>query len=93
MIAAEPSLQTAISDEQFEGVLEAIGDFIDLKSPYTIGHSRSVAELAASAGAHVRATRDEVAALRRAGLVHDFGRLGVSRTRFGTNEDRSRRRR
>ena len=50
VIAAEPSLGTVMSDEQFEDVLEAIADFVDLKSPYTIGHSRGVADLAAAAG-------------------------------------------
>lgn len=78
VIAAEPALETVISDEQFEGVLEAIGDFIDLKSPYTIGHSRNVADLAAAA-AHLHGLpNDDVTTIRRAGLVHDFGRLGVS---------------
>src|SRR5439155_10578556 len=50
----------------------------DLKSPYTLGHSRAVAELAAAAGRQVNMTDDDVRTLYRAGLVHDFGRLGVS---------------
>src|SRR5262249_57354403 len=49
VLAAEPSLQSVISDAQFEGVLEAIADFVDLRSPFTIGHSRGVADLAAGA--------------------------------------------
>lgn len=78
VIAAEPSLEAVVSDEQFENVLEAIADFIDLKSPYTIGHSRSVAGLAAEAGRASGLPNSDVITLRRAGLVHDFGRLGVS---------------
>lgn len=78
VIAAEPSLETVISEEKFEEVLEAIADFIDLKSPYTIGHSRGVADLAAEAARAYGLPGDEVVTLRRAGLVHDFGRLGVS---------------
>jgi HD-GYP domain-containing protein (c-di-GMP phosphodiesterase class II) len=78
VLAAEPSLQTVISAGRFEGVLEAIGDFIDLKSPYTIGHSRGVADLAAAAARDYGLPDGEVVAVRRAGLVHDFGRLGVS---------------
>jgi HD-GYP domain-containing protein (c-di-GMP phosphodiesterase class II) len=78
VIAAEPSLAAVISDERFEEVLEAIGDFVDLKSPYTIGHSRGVADLAAGAARSHGLPAGEVAAVRRAGLVHDFGRLGVS---------------
>ena len=78
VIAAEPSLETVVSEEQFEDVLEAIADFVDLKSPYTIGHSRGVADLAAAAGRAARLPNDEIIMIRRAGLVHDFGRLGVS---------------
>ena len=55
VIAAEPTLAPVISDEQFEDVLEAIADFVDLKSPYTIGHSRGVADLAAAGRAGLRA--------------------------------------
>jgi HD-GYP domain-containing protein (c-di-GMP phosphodiesterase class II) len=78
VLAAEPSLRAAISDGQFEGALEAVGDFIDLKSPYTIGHSRGVADLVAAAARDYGLPDGEVVAVRRAGLVHDFGRLGVS---------------
>ena len=78
VIAAEPSLAGALSDEDLDAALEAIGDFSDLKSPWTIGHSRGVAELAAEAGRGSGLPPSDVTALRRAGLVHDIGRLGVS---------------
>jgi HD-GYP domain-containing protein (c-di-GMP phosphodiesterase class II)/DNA-binding CsgD family transcriptional regulator len=78
VIAAEPALQVHISDAQLETALEAIGDFIDIKSPYTIGHSRSVADLAAAAARDYGLSEVEKTTLRRAALVHDFGRLGVS---------------
>lgn len=78
VLAAEPSLQTMIADDRFEGALEAVADFIDLKSPFTIGHSRGVADLAAGAARDLGLPPDDVVAVRRAGLVHDFGRLGVS---------------
>ena len=58
--------------------LEAIANFIDLKSPYTLGHARAVADLAGDAAAGIRLPETKVRLLRRAGLVHDFGRLGVS---------------
>lgn len=78
VLAAEPSLKTVISERQFETALEAVADFVDLKSPYTIGHSRGVADLAAGAARDLGLPEGEVVAVRRAGLVHDFGRLGVS---------------
>jgi HD-GYP domain-containing protein (c-di-GMP phosphodiesterase class II) len=78
VIAAEPALETVVSDQKFEDVLEAIGDFADLKSPWILGHSRGVADLAAEAARGYRLPEREVVTLRRAALVHDLGRLGVS---------------
>ncbi|HEX3976660.1 MAG TPA: HD domain-containing phosphohydrolase [Solirubrobacteraceae bacterium] len=78
VIAAEPALALVLSDEQLDASLQAIADFVDIKSPWTIGHSRAVAELAAKAARGLGLSDDDVVLLRRAGLVHDLGRLGVS---------------
>src|SRR5919202_1360639 len=80
VIAAEPALEVMVSDEKFEDVLEAIGDFTDLKSPWTIGHSRGVADLAAEAARGYGMPEPDAVTIRRAGLVHDLGRLGISNT-------------
>jgi HD-GYP domain-containing protein (c-di-GMP phosphodiesterase class II) len=60
-----PTASRELSDDELDRVLAAIADFVDLKSPYTLGHSRGVAN-----------TRT----VRRAGLVHDLGRMGVANT-------------
>ncbi len=78
VIAAEPALAVVLSDEQLDTSLEAIADFVDIKSPWTIGHSRGVAELAAEAARGLGRSDDDVILVRRAGLLHDLGRLGVS---------------
>ena len=78
VIDAEPALAAVLSGERFDQALEAVARFIDLKSPYTLGHARAVADLAAVAGEQLRLPAPEVRALRRAGFVHGFGRLGVS---------------
>jgi HD-GYP domain-containing protein (c-di-GMP phosphodiesterase class II) len=78
VIDAEPSLAIALTDDECDDALCAIGRFVDLKSPYTGGHSRAVAELAAASGQELGRPADEVRLLHRAGLVHGFGRLGVS---------------
>ncbi len=78
VIDAEPTLAMRLSEEEFEEALLAIADFVDLKSPYSLGHSRAVAELAAEAGSRSGLPPEEVRMLRRAGLVHCFGKLGVS---------------
>ena len=56
----------------------ALGDFVDLKCPFTLGHSRAVADLAARAAVQLGLDADEVVAVRRAGHVHDIGRIGCS---------------
>jgi HD-GYP domain-containing protein (c-di-GMP phosphodiesterase class II) len=78
VIEAEPALAVMLSAERFDAALLAVANFVDLKSPYTLGHARAVADLAAEAGAQLAVSEDVVRTLRRAGLVHDLGRLGVS---------------
>jgi HD-GYP domain-containing protein (c-di-GMP phosphodiesterase class II) len=78
VIGAEPALAVVLSGERVDAALAAVADFVDLKSPYSLGHARAVAELAAGAGERLGLGPDEVVTLRRAGLVHDLGRLGIS---------------
>src|SRR4029077_19892762 len=78
VIGAEPALGVYLTPEQFDQALEAVADFVDLKSPYTLGHARAVAALAAAAGEHLGIAGVGVVSLRRAALVHGLGRLGVS---------------
>jgi DNA-binding CsgD family transcriptional regulator len=78
VIASEPALAIALSPEQLDSALAAIANFVDLKSPFTLGHSVAVADLAEEAGRKLRLPPEQLLPLRRAGLVHGFGRLGVS---------------
>jgi HD-GYP domain-containing protein (c-di-GMP phosphodiesterase class II) len=78
VIEAEPALAVVLDGERFDAALLAIGNFVDLKSPYFLGHARAVAELAAEAGASAGLPDVDVRSLRRAGLVHGLGRLGIS---------------
>jgi HD-GYP domain-containing protein (c-di-GMP phosphodiesterase class II) len=78
VIEGEPALAVVLTDAQFDSALVAIANFIDLKSPYMLGHSAAVGALAAAAGSALGLSAAEVQALRRAGLVHAFGRLGIS---------------
>src|SRR3954471_6861543 len=78
VIAAEPMLAVVLSGDRLDRALVALADFIDIKSPYFLGHSRGVAELAAEAAKRLDSSYTEQRTLYRAGLVHDWGRLGVS---------------
>src|SRR5258708_2704137 len=78
VIDAEQALRVVLSEDQFDAALLAIANFIDLKSPYSLGHSAAVAELCADAAVALGRSSSDVQTVRRAGLVHGFGRLGVS---------------
>jgi HD-GYP domain-containing protein (c-di-GMP phosphodiesterase class II) len=78
VIGAEPALGALLTGAELDAALEAIADFTDVKSPYTIGHSRGVADLAGEAARTIGLGGEASKLVRRAGLVHDLGRLGVS---------------
>jgi HD-GYP domain-containing protein (c-di-GMP phosphodiesterase class II) len=69
---AEPTPQPRCPRSELEGLARAIADFADLKSPWTLGHSPAVAELAAAA-----ARPEDRETLMLAGLLHDLGRVAV----------------
>jgi HD-GYP domain-containing protein (c-di-GMP phosphodiesterase class II) len=78
VIAAEPELAVVLSEDAFDDALVAIADFVDLKSPYFLGHARAVAGLTTAAAERLGWDEASGVTLRRAGLVHDLGRLGIS---------------
>lgn len=71
-------LTLAADDDRIDGVCEAFAQVIDAKSPYTYRHSDRVAEIAVSVGARLGLPAAELRDLRRAGLLHDIGKLAVS---------------
>jgi HD-GYP domain-containing protein (c-di-GMP phosphodiesterase class II) len=73
-----PDRSTRLDEDALDALLVALGDFVDLKCPFTLGHSRAVAALAVDAATAAGLEADNVALIRRAGHVHDLGRIGVS---------------
>jgi HD domain len=89
VIDAEPALAMRMSPDQFDAALDAVATFVDLKSPYMLGHARAVSELARDAGVKLGLAGDDLTALRRAGRARSraVGRiqfhLGQARTARG----------
>lgn len=77
-LRAAPDRQQRLDDQSLTGLLVALGDFVDLKCPFTFGHTRAVARLAGDAALVAGVDADTAELTRRAGHVHDLGRIGVS---------------
>ena len=78
VIDGEPGLTRRLSPTECDDALAAVGRFIDLKSPYTLGHSAAVAALAQAAAVELGLTDADRRLVHRAAMVAGFGRLGVS---------------
>ncbi|MBV9895809.1 MAG: HD domain-containing protein [Chloroflexi bacterium] len=83
VLELEPGEHGCLSEVELDRACEALADFADIKSPFTLGHSSAVASLAAGAGRRAGLVQEDVTALRRAGLLHDIGRAGVSASIWG----------
>jgi HD-GYP domain-containing protein (c-di-GMP phosphodiesterase class II) len=77
VLALEPEPQAVMSDAELDEACLAMADFADLKSPYSVGHSRAVSALAAEAGRRCGLPEADAVVLSRAGLLHDIGQVGV----------------
>jgi HD-GYP domain-containing protein (c-di-GMP phosphodiesterase class II) len=76
-LAVEPQPWLTLEGAAIDRALAAMGDFTDLASPHLVGHSAGVAELASAAAERHGLSVPEVVLVRRAGLVHDLGRVAV----------------
>lgn len=75
----EPKDRIIVADaSRIDNVAEAFARVIDAKSPYTGQHSGGVARIAIGMANHAGVPREERTLLRRAALLHDIGKLGVS---------------
>jgi len=63
--------------ERAESVLFTLAQSIEGKDPYTHGHCERLAEYSVRLGKHLGLSQDEITALRRAGVVHDVGKIAV----------------
>lgn len=77
ILALEPGPPTLLDEAGCEEAFLAIADMIDMRMPFTHGHSRAVSALAEAAARHMGLSPADVRALRWAGLIHDIGELIV----------------
>lgn len=63
--------------EQAESVVLTLARSIEGKDPYTEGHCERLADLSARLGERIGLPSEQITALRRAGIVHDIGKVAV----------------
>jgi PAS domain S-box-containing protein len=64
-------------DESLEDTVGAIASTIELRDPYTAGHQRRVAKLAAAIARQMGLSDDRTRGIFFAGLIHDVGKINV----------------
>ena len=77
VLDAEPAPWVRLDGAQIDRALAAMGSFADLVSPFLVGHSAGAAELAGAAAQQCGLSPDDVTQVRRAGHVHDLGRVAI----------------
>jgi HD-GYP domain-containing protein (c-di-GMP phosphodiesterase class II) len=65
-------------EDDLDRIAEAFARVIDAKSPYTALHSAGVADWAVATGTVLGLAPEGLRDLRRAGLLHDIGKLAIS---------------
>jgi HD-GYP domain-containing protein (c-di-GMP phosphodiesterase class II) len=77
--AVEPPDRVLVADDALlDRVAHAFASVVDAKSPHTAHHSEGVTEIAAALGTLLELDPATRMMLRRAALLHDVGKLGVS---------------
>src|SRR4051812_41511029 len=77
ILAIEPLPHAMLDEADCEEAYLAIADMIDMRMPFTFGHSRAVAALAAAAGKSAALPAADIRALRWAAYTHDIGELAT----------------
>lgn len=80
MNLAPAQARLVVDDDYFNRIVTAFGKIVDSKSPYTAGHSERVAVFADLIAEELGIDKQERIWVRRAALLHDLGKLGVSNT-------------
>jgi HD-GYP domain-containing protein (c-di-GMP phosphodiesterase class II) len=78
VLQMEPGAALPATPERIDSLCRAFAQVIDAKSPYTFNHSVGVAEAAVRIAQGMALSPTTVQMIRRAGLLHDIGKLSVS---------------
>jgi len=63
-----------------EGLLDTLAEVVDLRDPDVLGHSKQVAQYAVMIARKLALPPKQIELVRKAGLLHDIGKLGIAET-------------
>ena len=61
-----------------DGLLDTLAEIIDVRDPYVFGHSKRVTNYATTIAKKMGLNPKQVELIRKGGLLHDVGKLGIS---------------
>lgn len=77
ILALEPLPHAVLDEEACEEAYLAIADMVDMRMPFTFGHSRAVAALAEAAAKQMGLPASDIRDIRWAAYTHDLGELAI----------------
>jgi putative nucleotidyltransferase with HDIG domain len=63
--------------ETLDGIMKTLEAIIEIKDPYTSGHQRKAALLAAAISEELGLNRDEIDTLKTIAMIHDIGKISI----------------
>lgn len=64
-------------NQALEGIIHAMSLMIEKRDPYTAGHQRRVASLAAAIALEMDLSGNRIEGIRLAGMIHDLGKIAI----------------
>ena len=80
VMSFDPGSTAALAGHDIDLICSGFADVVDAKSSFTFRHSVGVAHAAVLMAETMGFTSDRVTTMRRVGLLHDIGKLGVPNT-------------
>jgi len=69
----------ALLRKSLEDSIRAIANTLEMRDPYTAGHQRRIAELAAAIATELGLPEDEIHGIELAASIHDLGRIQIDK--------------
>lgn len=85
MALEPPALMRAVDEDYLDDIAAGFAQVVDAKSPFTAGHSDRVALFADLIAEELGYSAERRRWLKRAALLHDIGKLGVSNSVLDKN--------